>query len=272
MNQPYLLTIITVTYNAENEIKKTIESLLSQKIKNDVKIEYIVQDGCSLDNTIDIVQKCQWELNHKGIDLFIKHEKDNGIYDAMNKGIEHSQGKWICLLNAGDGFYDENSLSKLISYLKECNEDVVYSDYRRSNSYIKRNVVIPELNKLKETMIFCHQAVFIRDTVYKKEKYNTAYKLVADYDLMLRLYLGGYQFFHIKELLIDYDTEGISAKNMVETFKEIREVKIDNRVIRRGITECIKYECGILKRVLLGTIPQGIRWRIYSFIKGHKND
>lgn len=265
------LSIVTITFNAESEIETTLKSVLEQTAQiNNIKIEYIIQDGQSTDCTLKIVQQYSELMLQKGIDFRVISEKDSGIYDAMNKGISHTTGKWICLLNAGDTFSDDNALYSLSSYLINSKADVLYSDYYRTNKFLNRKVIIPELCNLRKNMIFCHQALFVRNEIYKKEKYNCRYRLVADYDLMLRLYLEEYHFEHVANALINYDIEGISAKNMVQTYKEIFKVRKDNNVLDNFLLEYIVFYLGIIKRVVLANMPQGLRWKLYRVVKRAK--
>lgn len=104
------ISIITVCYNSCTNIEKTIKSVLSQNYDN---IEYIIIDGKSTDGTIEIIQKYS-----NNIDTFIS-EPDNGIYDAMNKGIKHSTGEWLMFMNAGDTYISNDSLKGFISNLTE---------------------------------------------------------------------------------------------------------------------------------------------------------
>lgn len=268
----FTLSIITVTYNAEKELQKTIESILSQQNIKEINIEYIIQDGLSSDKTLSIAKEYKTRLENKGITVNIYSEKDYGIYDAMNRGIRKSQGKWVCLLNAGDSFCDKQSLQGLKRYLEESIADVLYADYKRINSYVTRNVRIPDLKELRKTMIFCHQAIFIRDYIYRDNLYNCQYNLVADYDLMFRLYIEGRKFEHIPIYLIDYDTDGLSAKNMVRTYREIYKVRKDNAVIESKFIENIKYSIGIIIRVILANMSQSLRWKIYRKLKALQNN
>ena len=87
-----LISIITVTYNAEDDIKKTLNSLITQKC---VDYEYIIVDGCSKDNTLKYIENSKIFFEDKGIDLRVISEKDNGIYDAMNKGIRMAHGNYL---------------------------------------------------------------------------------------------------------------------------------------------------------------------------------
>ena len=98
------ISIVTVCYNAVAVIEKTIQSVLSQTYRN---IEYIVIDGASTDGTIDVLKKYQTKIS-----CFIS-EPDEGIYDAMNKGLKIATGEWICFMNAGDFFYDTEVLNSM---------------------------------------------------------------------------------------------------------------------------------------------------------------
>ena len=250
-----LLSIVTVTYNAERELKKTIESILIQKDVSELNIEYIIQDGLSKDRTLSVAKRYEEELKNVGIRLYIYSEKDAGIYDAMNKGIKKTTGKWICLLNAGDTFCNDKSLYDVKLALAQSSADVLYADYKRINSYIEKIVEIPQIEDLMNTMIFCHQAIFIRDYIYCKNLYDCKYQLVADYALMLKLYLTGVKFEYVPVCLIDYNVDGVSARNMIKTYSEIYMVRKDNAIIKNKVGEEIKYVIGILKRIILANMP-----------------
>lgn len=264
--EEYILTIITVSFNAKNQLEKTIESINSQVFDSRFHIEYIIQDGISTDGTLDVAKKFRDILINKGINYSIYSEKDNGIYDAMNKAILKANGKWICLLNAGDVFTNNMSLDKVLSFLETRDEDVVYSDYNRINKYLIRTVKIPELHHLRETMIFCHQAIFIRNNIYSRYLYDCSFKLVADYDLLLKLYLEGASFCHLPETIIDYDTEGISGLQMTSTYREIFEVRDKYSVLGNKWKAYLKLYAGIFKRNILSKLPPKLRWDIYKMI------
>ena len=115
------LSIVTICYNAESEIEKTILSVSKQLFKD---YEYIIVDGKSNDKTMDIIERYSDK-----IDTIIS-EPDNGIYDAMNKGIDCAKGKWTIFLNAGDYFYNDEVLLKLFTKLDIYeNIDVAYGNY-----------------------------------------------------------------------------------------------------------------------------------------------
>ena len=104
------ISVITISYNAEKEIEKTILSVISQTYDN---IEYIIVDGASKDNTISIVNKYKKKIS------CVISEPDKGIYDAMNKGIMHATGEWLIMRNAGDVFCDKSVLQNILEDIPE---------------------------------------------------------------------------------------------------------------------------------------------------------
>lgn len=112
------LSVITVTLNAVNGLAKTLQSVRSQKRRDE--IEFVVIDGLSVDGSIELLEKF-----HAEIDV-LNSSKDSGVYDAMNKGMQQSTGEWIYFLNAGDAFLDEDSLANILDAMDD--SDVLYSD------------------------------------------------------------------------------------------------------------------------------------------------
>lgn len=112
------LSVITVTLNAVNGLAKTLQSVRSQKRREE--IEFIVIDGLSADGSLELLEKF-----HAEIDI-LDSSKDSGVYDAMNKGIQQSTGEWLYFLNAGDAFLDEDSLANILDAIDD--SDVLYSD------------------------------------------------------------------------------------------------------------------------------------------------
>jgi glycosyltransferase involved in cell wall biosynthesis len=124
-----LVSIITVAYNSENTIRDTIESVLNQTYTN---IEYIIVDGLSKDHTFEIAKSYQNKFIQKGIAYTIKSEKDNGIYDAMNKGIKISQGEIIGIINSDD-WYEQDTIEKVVESFKNTKFDYFFGDLRLIN-------------------------------------------------------------------------------------------------------------------------------------------
>jgi glycosyltransferase involved in cell wall biosynthesis len=209
-----LFTIITVVYNGEMFISKTIESVLNQTYDN---FEYIIIDGNSTDNTKNIIS------NYKEyISSFIS-ENDLGIYDAMNKGIRLAKGRWVNFMNSGDVFNDENILYNISKSIEEdaSETDIIYGNHilNVNNSLIKIKPM--NLIKLNYEMAFCHQSTFIKTDILKSHYFNIQYKYASDFDMMNKLYLKKMIFRYIDlDICIFDQTEGATLKNYKESIKE----------------------------------------------------
>ncbi|EKO3611306.1 glycosyltransferase [Vibrio metschnikovii] len=169
------ITIITVCYNSEKTIERTIRSVLSQKAMN---VEYIIIDGGSTDGTCKLISKYLDE-----IDFFIS-EKDDGIYDAMNKGIYHSNGDWLIFMNSGDSFSDKKTLVSCVKNFDE-KKAIIYGDMISNSRIVKAH---PLSYLEKGIMIACHQSMFFnRKLIGSELKYNLEFPIYADYELVVRI-------------------------------------------------------------------------------------
>lgn len=219
-----LISIITVCYNSEDTIKDTIESVLNQTYKN---IEYILVDGESSDSTIDIIKSYEKEAKEKGIIYKWVSEPDKGIYDAMNKGIRLCTGSWIIFMNAGDEFYSENVIDEFIN--KEVSSEIglIYGDtnlvYSNNHRKVLKNNNFNRVKLLFYTIN--HQSIFFnRDAVIKSGLYNLKYRIVADKDLILKIFFNKkYKFKYINNVVANYDMNGLSS-NYENLLKEKKEM------------------------------------------------
>lgn len=207
------ISIVTVSYNAQEVIEETIKSVLKQDYPN---LEYWVIDGASKDDTCSIIDKYATKLH------FIS-EPDKGVYDAMNKGIEKATGEWILFMNAGDYFYSDSVISDFFNNDKDYDSySVVYGDaeFRLKNiAYISEASDIVNSNQY---MPFSHQAAFTRTSVAKSTKFDLEYKIAADTAFFLRLVKEGHQMKRIPKVVCSYNAlEGLSADNEVKRSKEI---------------------------------------------------
>lgn len=116
---PPLISVVTICYNAKNDLEKTILSVLSQTYQD---IEYIIIDGGSTDSTVDIIHKYSERL------FYWISEPDKGIYDAMNKGMDRATGSWIIFMNAGDTFCDNEVIKNIFGYNDLSDYSVIYGD------------------------------------------------------------------------------------------------------------------------------------------------
>lgn len=166
-------SIITVTYNNDSELEKTIQSVLGQDYVN---YEYIVIDGGSNDKSIEIIKKYTSKITY-----WIS-EKDNGIYHAMNKGITQASGEYLLFLNSGDIFVDKTVLQKTEPYLT--------ADFVCGNALLKHESVLTvwEAPSVVNELFFlqrqsvCHQSLFIKTSLLKKRNYDDSLNVVADYE------------------------------------------------------------------------------------------
>lgn len=223
------ISIITVTYNSEKTLQETINSVLNQTYKN---IEYIIVDGKSKDKTIEIIKKYENLFQGK---LKWVSEKDNGIYDAMNKGISLATGDIIGILNSDDIFYDNNVVSDIANYFTP-DIDAIYGNLVFVNSQDTRKV--ERIWKGSEYKSFtkgwhpAHPTFYVKNDIYKKYGvFNIQFEISADFELMLRLIekykiktkyydrymirmrLGGASTKNIKNILL-------GNKNVIKAFKE----------------------------------------------------
>ncbi len=207
------ITVVTVTYNAEQYLEQTIKSVIAQDYPN---IEYIVIDGASSDKTVDIIK--QYE---KYITYWIS-EADSGIYDAMNKGIDIATGEWINFMNAGD-LFSTNMILKDIFY-KNYNSSVLYSD----TYIINKNLdIISEYkaenleNFFISKMPFTHQSSFTKLDVISNFPFRRDYKLASDFDLFFKLYIKKYKFEYLPNVKIaKFLVGGIHTFNMIKYTSE----------------------------------------------------
>jgi glycosyltransferase involved in cell wall biosynthesis len=219
MKKPQI-SIITVCFNAVSTIQDCIESILNQSIP----VEHIIIDGCSTDGTIDIIEKYQSGLTR------IISEPDQGIYDAMNKGIKLSRSNIIGILNADDLYYHSRVIEKVLhcfttTKTQSCYGDLIYVDpintnkiirYWKSGSYNYRNFYWGWMPP--------HPTFFTKRTVYEKlDLFKLNFGSAADYELMLRfLVKHRISATYLPEILVRMRTGGTSNFSMTHRIKANR--------------------------------------------------
>jgi glycosyltransferase involved in cell wall biosynthesis len=219
MAQP-LFSIVTVVYNGKDSLGTTFESVFSQGFKD---FEYIVVDGASTDGTVDIIKK-----NESQIASWIS-EPDHGIYDAMNKGISLSRGKWILFLNSGDRFYDGHVLSSFLASGFD-QADIVYGDAMIEYPGFDVKYPIQPLEQMWKRMPFCHQAMFCKTDVMRAFQFDTQYRLSADFDVIYRAFLQGMRFVYFERMVCLFNNKaGASIRNMALSVKERRDIVLKSQ-------------------------------------------
>lgn len=204
-----LVSVITVCYNSSATIRRTIESILRQSYTN---IEYIVVDGNSEDNTVEIVNGYQESFNkrfHRPIRII--SEPDQGIYDAMNKGIKIAAGRFIGIINSDDA-YEPYAVSMVVKNASDTPMQICYGGIKTYRGEQLESIIFYSHEFMEERMI-AHPACFVSKDVYDKYgTYNIRYISAADYEFMLRVYnKEGITFTPIYEPLADYYLGGIST-------------------------------------------------------------
>ncbi|WP_329902986.1 glycosyltransferase family 2 protein [Porphyromonas pogonae] len=210
-----IFSIITVSYNAEHTIARTVQSVYNQ---TDDNIEYILIDGGSTDHTVDIARKIYPEIK-------VLSEKDSGIYDAMNKGLHMAQGEYVWFLNAGDQIYDNDIISALSDCCVNALPDIIYGDTMLVDDNNKelglRRLRPPHKLKwtsFKDGMLVCHQAFIVRRSVAMD--YNLKYKLSSDVDWCIRCMKKANSIYNSNFILVKYLHEGLTTANRKKSLIE----------------------------------------------------
>ena len=192
-------TVVTITYNAEAVLQRTLQSVLRQTYGG---VEHLIIDGASKDGTLRMAEDYkrlsdQSELGHK---VIIKSEPDKGIYDAMNKGLTQASGDYIVFMNAGDCFPQDDTLEQVVHRcrLMESPSDelpaVLYGltdivDGEGKFLYHRRLQPPAQLSwrSFRQGMLVCHQAFYARTDIAKNLQYDTRYRFSADVDWCIRV-------------------------------------------------------------------------------------
>ncbi len=215
------LSIITINYNNNVGLIKTIESIINQTWQ---EFEYIIIDGGSTDGSLETIAKYK---DH--IDYYVS-EKDNGVYDAMNKGINIAKGSYINFMNSGD-FYFDNTILEAIHEKLDLKVGVAYG-----NSFYFNEEGYDRVEKTPSELSFSHfftsginhQASFIkRDLFFKYFMYNTEYKICADWEFFLyAICKRNEPYLHLNKTICYYDFSGISANpaNLNTYYQEREEI------------------------------------------------
>jgi glycosyltransferase involved in cell wall biosynthesis len=206
-----LVSIITIVYNGEKSLEQTIQSVLNQTYEN---IEYVIIDGGSTDGTLDIIRRYENKI------AYWMSEPDEGIYDAMNKGIYLATGEWINFMNAGDTFYQSDTVEKVFGS-NFGNADSIYGNneivYNSELSVIRRAMDIKDLWK---GIIVNHQSMFVKTDIMRKRPFNPAYKIGADYEFIYSAYMDKCKFHKTETVISSTAQGGLSDMNIIPNIKE----------------------------------------------------
>lgn len=221
MPQRPVFSIITVTYNASSVIMPTLESVLSQTYTN---YEYILVDGGSTDDTVALAKSSGMDFAH------IVSEPDNGIYDAMNKGMALARGEYLCFLNAGDSFYSPATLQAIVDAIAGEVElpDVLYGETAEvdaERNFVRmRRLKAPEKltwRSFRNGMLVCHQAFYARREI--APMYDLGYRFSSDVDWCIKVMKRAGKMVNVNAVVVNYLQNGLSLRyhrrSLAERFK-----------------------------------------------------
>ncbi|HEX7367376.1 MAG TPA: glycosyltransferase family 2 protein [Pelobium sp.] len=208
------LSVITVVYNNVTGIERTVNSVINQTYPN---IEYIVIDGASTDGTLAIIEKYGEKVSKT------LSEKDNGIYDAMNKGLALATGDYVLFMNSGDEIYNANTVEDV--FASSNNADIYYGETEMLNAKLesqgKRRHSIPNtltLSSFKYGMSVSHQAIYIKRAITKP--YDLSYQLSADIDWVLHAISKASKIVNVNFFVAKYLMGGMSKQKHLQSLSE----------------------------------------------------
>ena len=221
-----LVSIITVSYNSEKTIKDTIESILGQTYE---KIEYIVVDGLSKDNTVSLVKNYEERFNERGYKFKVISEKDKGLYDAMNKGVNMTSGEIIGILNSDDFYINEFVIEKVVNNIVNEGAECLYADLFFVDENDTNKVVRKWISKKGDFRLGWnppHPTTFITKKTYQKfGLYKVEYKISSDYDILYKIiHKGKSKVVYLPEYIVKMRTGGKSTSGLKSNFIASKEI------------------------------------------------
>lgn len=226
------VSIITILYNNRQHIQGCIESVLNQSYKD---VEYIIIDGGSSDGSQQIIEQYKNELGY-----YIS-EKDNGLYNALNKGVNNATGDVIGILHSDDLFYSNNSLSEVVDAFINTKADVVYSNGifvdREVASKVKRIYKAKPFKSwyLNWGWIPLHTGIFVKKAVFEKTGlYDEAYRIASDYDFSIKLFKSDLKFHFLDRYVVKMRLGGKSTTVSLQKLKSKEDLVIIRNHRLRG--------------------------------------
>jgi glycosyltransferase involved in cell wall biosynthesis len=251
-------TIITVCYDVETEIQRTLDSIASQTFRD---FEHIIIDGDSKDKTMEIVNKNRSRFSK------VISEPDEGVYDAMNKGINIASGRWIIFMNAGDKFVDDSVLEDVSQILIPSKADVVIGAVELKYVGGYERVVMPITDRaMWRQMTGCHQSTFYRCEALQNYRYSLKYRIAADYHLNFTMYKDGIKFEYINRVIACRYLGGLADKQRLRAQREkwLASLEVDgNHHVKKSFYFLCVYLDVWLREVVKSVLPQRLRNFIY---------
>ena len=238
-------TVVTITYNAEAVLERTLDSVLHQTYEG---VEHLIIDGASTDKTLKMAGRYKLRSDSEeqhGHKVIIQSEPDQGIYDAMNKGLTQASGDYIVFLNAGD-FFPGNDTLETVAHEARLNElpsdelpavlyghtDIVDNEGR----FLRHRRLQPKAGltwrSFRHGMLVCHQAFYARTDIAKNLQYDTKYKYSADVDWCIRVMREaerlGLPLLYINKVVANYTEEGTTTRHHKESLRERYRIMVSH--------------------------------------------
>lgn len=248
------ISIITATYNSEKTLEFCMNSVLSQTYSD---IEYIIVDGGSKDDTVNLIKAKAKEFSN----IIWSSEPDKGIYDALNKGILKATGDVIGFVHSDDYLADNTIMSQIINAFEDKEVDGVYGDLHYV-SFENPDIVIrnwksqpfqPKL--LKRGWMPAHPTLFLKRDVYETQgNFNLTYEIAADYDFILRIFNSSkYTFHYLPKTIVKMRVGGASNKSLKNLIKKTKED------LKAAKTNHLSFPIGVIIMKNLSKIPQWLK-------------
>lgn len=239
------ISVVTATYNSAATVEQTVRSVLAQTYP---AYEYIVMDGGSTDGTVDLVKSFEDELAAAGTTLIVVSEPDEGMYDAMNKGVTRASGDVVGIINSDD-WYEDCALDVVAREYDREPFDLFWADLRlvmpNGKTFVKR----AKNRSYATSRDWNHPTTFIAKSIYEKYLYRTD-SIHDDYDLILRLKKDNVKMTVVNKVIANFRMEGVSHKRSVSA--AFSSVKMKYMIYRRNgygrryLIECLMEEVGKL--------------------------
>jgi glycosyltransferase involved in cell wall biosynthesis len=220
-NTPFF-SVITITFNAEEFIKQTVESILSQDFND---FEYIIIDGASKDRTLEIINSYEDKFRKKGIKTSCYSEPDKGLYDAMNKGIKKASGRYIWFINAGDTIAESDVADKVFKSTNDNLPDFIYGETNIVDNEGRimgsRRLKAPEKldwKSFRHGMLVCHQSMIVKREI--APAFDLKYRYSSDIDWTIRALKKSESIYNTHMILSHFLDGGVSKKKMKASLKE----------------------------------------------------
>lgn len=249
MNKP-VLSIITVCFQAREAVQATLNSALLQSF---LSFEYLVIDGGSSDGTRELLAGYQSLFSDRGVPFRFLSEPDQGIYDAMNKGVRLAQGRWLLFLNAGDLLCEPDTLEQI--FRSDTDAQILYGDTLCIYQGNTRRYPALPLDHIAYEMPFCHQSAFIRRELLEACPYDTSYRVCADHHFFLSMYLQKKSFEYRPCMISVYEIAGYSDRNKLLSHREQHRMQKELGILHPSLSWMLRELVFYLKfgiRKLLG--------------------